>query len=172
MVEYEYAKALYDLAIEEKKLEIFLDSIYVVVDSIQEQRDFIRIMSSPSIEKKDKINIIKKVFGGLDESFVSFLYVLVNNQRFNLVSDIASEYRALYNNHHNILNVEIISSEILSDGQLKQVVKRLEERYPGKELKIENTMNPKILGGLQIVCNGESLDISLKGQLLKLKESL
>ena len=172
MVEYEYAKALFDLAQEEDKIELFLSSINAVVDTMHEQRDFLKIMNSPSIEKKDKLDIVNNVYSSLDDTFVNFIKVLVENQRFSLLPNILDEYNKLYHNYHNILNVEVISSESLSDVQMKQVYKRLETRYPGKELKIENTVNPKILGGLQIICNGESLDLSLKGQLLKLKESL
>lgn len=172
MIEFEYAKALFDLAQEENKIELFLDSIYAVIDTMNEQKDFLKIMISPSIEKKEKIEIINKVYKSLDETFVNFLKVLVNNQRFDCLEGIAEEYKKLYHDFHNILKVEVISSEILNDVQMKQVLNRLKARYMGKEIKIENSVNPKILGGLQIICDGESLDLSLKGQLSKLKESL
>lgn len=172
MIEYEYAKALFELAQEENKINVFLEQLNAIVDTTSKERQFMQIMSCPTIEKNEKIKIVNKVFGKLDDTIVNFLKLLVNNHRFTLIESINEEFLKLYEENKRIVNLEVISSELLNKSQLKLITKRLEGRYPGKELKIENSVNPKILGGLQIICNGESLDLSLKGQLDRLKESL
>ena len=49
MVESEYAKALYELAIEEKKEDVFEDSFKYVLEAYKNE-DFVKIMTSPFID--------------------------------------------------------------------------------------------------------------------------
>lgn len=172
MVEYEYAKALFELAHEEDKIDLFMEYLDAVLDISSTEKDFFKIMASPVIEIKAKAKIVEKAFGSFDSTFLNFLKVLVQNQRFDSLVHIRDEYVKLLRKHNSILKVEVISSIAMSKPKLKQIEKSLEIRYPGKELHIENKVNPKILGGMQIICGGESFDMTLKNQLTKIKESL
>lgn len=172
MVEHEYAQALFELAVEEKKTELFLDYLTKIMDVMSNNNEFYKMISSPLIELIEKKKIILNVFDSFDETFKNFLCVLVTNNRFNLIEKINVEYDNLLSDYNSILNVEVISSEKLSKANFNEVKNALEKKYPDKKLKIENTVNPKILYGLQIICNGQSLDISLKNRLMMLKDSL
>ena len=55
---------------------------------------------------------------------------------------------------------------------MKNIVPALKAKYVGKELEIKNFVNPALIGGIQVIANGESIDISLKSTLERLKESL
>lgn len=172
MVEYEYAKALFELAIEEKKTELFLDSLNGILDVMSANNDFYKMIASPLVDLNEKLKVIREVFSSMDSTFKEFLCVLVRNDRFASIEQITEEYNQMLSDYNSILKVEVISSEKLSKERLNEVMKSLEQRYPDKKLKIVNTVNPKILSGLQIICNGQSLDISLKNRLSKLKNSL
>ncbi|MDE6242245.1 MAG: ATP synthase F1 subunit delta [Anaeroplasmataceae bacterium] len=172
MVEYEYAKALFELAIEEKKTELFLDSLNGILDVMSANKDFYKMLASPLVDINEKLKMVHTVFNSMDATFKEFLCVLVKNDRFVLIEQITEEYNQMLSDYNSILKIEVISSEKLSKERLNEVTKSLEQRYPNKKLKIENTVNPKILSGLQIICNGESLDMSLKNRLTKLKNSL
>ncbi|MDE5856685.1 MAG: ATP synthase F1 subunit delta [Anaeroplasmataceae bacterium] len=172
MVEYEYAKALFELAIEEKKTELFLDSLNGILDVMSANKDFYKMIASPLVDINEKLKVVREVFTSMDATFKEFLCVLVRNDRFVLIEQITEEYNQMLSDYNSILKIEVISSEKLSKERLNEVTKSLEQRYPNKKLKIENTVNPKILSGLQIICNGESLDMSLKNRLAKLKNSL
>ncbi|MBD5391074.1 ATP synthase F1 subunit delta [bacterium] len=172
MVEYEYAKALFDLAIEEQKTELFLDHLNKIIDVTSASKDFFKVLASPLVEVEEKIAVVRKVFYQMDTSIVEFLCVLVRNDRFAILEQITMEYTQLLNEYNSILHIEVISSEELSKTRIKEIKGLLEAKYPNKKLQIKNSVNPKILYGLQILCNGQSLDISLKTRLAKLKNSL
>lgn len=172
MVEYEYAKALLDIALEEKKVELYLDYLNAIIDVTSSEKEFFKIMASPLVDIEEKLKVISKVFYKFGQSFIEFLNILVKNQRFDAIQQIKEEYSKLFSEYNQILKVEVISSEELTKDRLKVVTKRLQQRYPDKKLIIENTVNPKILYGMQIICNGESIDISLKNRLNKMKEAL
>lgn len=172
MVEFEYAKALFDLAIEERKMELFHDTFNTLLDVTETEQEFFKLMSSPVISKKEKISLVEECFYKFDKTFLNFLKVLVEHQRFACIKSIFNEYLKLERDYNHILKVEVISSTELTASRMSIVKKGLKKRFPGQVLHIENTVNPRILGGMQIICNGESLDMSLKYMLTKMKDSL
>lgn len=172
MVETEYAKALFELATEENKKEAYMDYLNVVFESAQNEPTFMKMMTSPIIELEEKNKIINKVYSTMSKSMIRFLEVLVEHQRFNLIENIKLEYQKLLSNYNNVLNVEIISFEKLTKKELSNIISNLEKKYPSKKLVVENKVNPDILYGIQIYCNGESIDMSVKNMLNRLKDSL
>ena len=55
MVEYEYAKAIFELAVEEKKTELFLDYFNGLLDVLSTSKDFYKFLASPLVDTKEKI---------------------------------------------------------------------------------------------------------------------
>lgn len=172
MVEYEYAKAIFELAVEEKKTELFLDYFNGIFDATSSNKEFNKMLASPLIDIEGKNSIIQTVFKSFDKTFIDFLILLVKNNRFDSLKKIKEEYNKLLSEYNSVLKIEVISSEKLTKERLKEITDSLQIRYPDKKLRIENSVNPKILYGLQVICNGESIDISLKTRLARLKDSL
>ncbi len=171
MVELEYAKALYDLGNEENKVNLFSDSLSTVVETLK-NKEFYDVVTSPTIDKISKKNVIRNVYKSLDNTFVDFLCVVIDHNRFSIMESIKNEYNNLLLAEKGIINVEIISAKELTKAQLENVEKALMEKYKGKKLDINNIVNQDLIGGIQILCNGESLDMSLKGFLDNLRVSL
>lgn len=172
MVEYEYAKALFSLAPTDKKAEKFIEYFNVLNEAIKENPDFIKIMDSPTIDKKSKKNIITKVCKKFDDLFVDFLYTLIDNNRFKMLSTIYSQYQQIFNEHNDILNIEVLSDREVSPKQLEQIKNGYVKRYPFKKIIIKNIIDSTISGGIHVLCNGESIDASVKNMVTKMKESL
>ena len=171
MVEAEYAKALYELAIEEKKVDLFWD-YFIATDKTNDDPDFKKIMSSPIIESKEKKEIIKKVYYKLDETFLNFLYVLTDHNHFNLCDKIGHEYRKLVRLDKNIMFIDVISANDLTKAQEDKIVKLLKAKYSDKTLQFKYIVKPDLLGGIQIISNGVSIDMTLKAALDRIEEEL
>lgn len=171
MVENEYAQAIYDLAKEENKIDI-ISECFVVVNKSIENNDFMELFSSPKLTKEEKKNILTKVYGKLDSLFLDFMYVLIDNNRFNRISYIYDYYNQLIKIEHNILHIEAYSVKELTKTQIDNLRKTLSSYYNGKTLEIENIVDPKLIGGVRIECNGKTLDVTLKKSLANMKDSL
>ncbi len=170
MIPLEYAKAIYEIAEEEHKVDLF-NEYFVSINSTL-TNEFIDLLKTPTIDKKEKLEIIKNVYKSIDNTFRDFLIVLVKNDRIEYFSQIGHQYRKLVRLNKNIVRIDIFSAKELSNAQMNSLVKTLEAKYIGKELEIKNFVNPSLIGGIQIIANGESIDISLKSTLERLKESL
>ena len=171
MVENEYAQAIYDLAKEENKIDI-INECFIVVNKSIENNDFMELLSSPKLTKEEKKNILTKVYGKLDSIFLDFMYVLIDNNRINRISYIYDYYNQLIKIEHNILHIEAYSVKELTKTQIDNLRKTLSSYYNGKTLEIENIVDPKLIGGVRIECNGKTLDVTLKKSLANMKDSL
>ncbi len=171
MVEAEYAKAIYELALEEKKVDLFWD-YFIAIDKTDDDPEFRKIMSSPIIDTKEKKEIIKKVYYKLDETFLNFLYVIVDHNRFDSFNGIGHEYRKLVRKEKNIMFIDVISANELTEKHQAKIVKVLKAKYSDKTLQFKYIVKPDLIGGLQIISNGESIDMSLKAALDRIKEEL
>ena len=55
---------------------------------------------------------------------------------------------------------------------MKDITEALKSKYKGMELEVKNFVDPSLIGGIQVIANGESIDISLRSILERMKESL
>lgn len=172
MVEVEYAKAIYDLAIENNKEDKIHKQLTDFSSLLKSNPDFNKVMVSKTVARKEKKEIIAKVTKDFDPLFVDFLYVLIDNSRFGLLKDIVKQYKKRIDEADNIIHIDVTSSEELSEEELRKIKGSLEKKYPTKIIKINNIVDKSLIGGITITYNGENYDISLKRQLDVLKASL
>ena len=171
MVEAEYAKAIYELAKEEDKVDLFWD-LFIALDKTNDDPKFIKLMSSPSIDVEEKKKIIKNIYHSFDETFLNFLFVLIDHDRFNLADTIGHEYRKLVRSEKNIMFIDVISPNELTKLQTEKIVSALHKKYEDRELQFKFIVKPDLLGGIQIISNGVSIDLSLKSSLDRIREEL
>lgn len=171
MIANEYAKALYELAKEQKCINVFQEEFSYLKEAIKDL-SFYNVLVSPFIQVKEKKLLIDKIFKGFNKTFINFIYVLLDNNRFYIINDISINFEELILKQNDIVPIKLISAYKLTNEQLKGFTKSLEKKYKGRNLKIDNIVNPSIIGGVQIEAEGQILDLSLSNSLNKLKESL
>lgn len=170
MIPLEYAKAIFEIADEEHKIDLFNEYFVSINNTLSEE--FIKLLKAPTIDKSKKKEIILNVYKSIDSTFRDFLVVLVQNDRIEYFKDIGHQYRKLVRLNKNIVRIDIFSAKELSKAQMNNINSTLEAKYKGKKLEVKNFVNPSLIGGIQIIANGESIDMSLKSTLERLKESL
>lgn len=170
MIPLEYAKAIFEIAEEEHKVDLFNEYFVSINNTLNDE--FIDLLKTPTISKNEKKEIVKKVYKSIDKTFIDFLVVLVENDRIEYFKEIGHQYRKLVRINKNIVRIDIFSAKELTTKQMNNIIPSLKAKYVGKELEIKNFVNPALLGGIQVVANGESIDISLKSSLERMKESL
>ena len=171
MVESEYAKAVYELALEENKVELFWD-LFVAVDKTNDDPDYKKIMDSPMVSKDRKKAMIKTIYHDFDETFLNFMYVLVDHNRVNDFDAIGHEYRKLVRKDNNILFIDVLSAKELTAAQKKKLTSSLTLHFSNKKLDFKFIVKPDLIGGIQIISNGVSIDMTLKATLDRIKEDL
>lgn len=172
MISNEYAKALFELANDYSQVEIIADNFKSFIEILKENQDYIKVLTYPTISSDDKKTSIVKVLNGFNDTFIDFLKVLIDNNRFNQIFEIYHSFNKDYLKYQNIVKIKVISSKPLSKKEANELEERLREYYQGKRIMLENEIDEAIIGGVKLVTDEESLDLSVLNKLNRLKATI
>jgi F-type H+-transporting ATPase subunit delta len=165
-----YAKSLFELALENGKLEQVRKDMDLMLDVCLNNRDFRHMLKSPVIRPDKKIAVMDAVFTGKFEELTRQFYkLLINKRREKYLENIAKQFIDKYKNYHNILVVEIRSAVPLSKDLREKIVAIIETRTKGTVELIE-IVDKNMIGGFIVSDEGRRYDASLKTTIKKLKK--
>ena len=160
----EYGVALFELADESNLKEEIYDDLCRINDSLIENREYIKLLSSPAILKSERYALIDKAFCNTNRYTRSFFKALVKNNHVKQFFDAFYHYETLYNEMHNIKKAHVTTSIELDDSEKERITKILSARE-NANVKVTFSVDKDILGGIIIDVGGEKLDGSLKRKL-------
>ena len=166
-----YATAFYDLCLDNKlDLNEGLDELKKAKQIIDDEV-INKFLVHPSIDLEEKTSMIKSSFKQFNSLTVSFLQVLAENKRVNLLADIIDAYQEKLDELAGICRVEITSCDKLNDELLNKLIKTLELKYQKKVIATV-TIDKSVLGGLIIKQNGYVIDDTLLNKLKAIKDNI
>lgn len=94
LVSQTYGEALFELANEQDKIDVFTEEIDVISEVLAQNPDFSKLMNHPKIDKENKLEIVDNVFlGRIDKELVGFLRLLVTKGRYADLDSILQYFR-------------------------------------------------------------------------------
>ena len=165
-----YANAIFDIAKNKDKVVCFKDELTLVKQVYLDNKDLVNVMLHPEVIKESKKNIIGQIFK-VDKDLLSFLKVLVENDRFAHLIDICDEYVKLANNDLNIESVVVETAIKLDEKQINNIKSMLEKRL-NKTIELNEVIKPSCLAGIRIVLKDEVLDNTIDTKLNKMRSSI
>jgi len=167
-----YAKALFQLGVEEKKLEQLENDLTQLGKILDESEDFRLFIANPLIGESEKAKILAELFKGkLSAAGYNFLQLLTSKKRSSLLPDAIEQFRLLLHQHRHILKGELVSVVELSDTQVGKI-KDSVEKMTGKTVIFDKRLDPSIIGGFIVKVEDIIIDNSIRFQLNKLRERL
>lgn len=161
-----YASALFDLARESNAIDSVQKSLAVLRNALVESADLKALVSSPVIGRVDAAKAIAAVARslGLDSLTGNFLGVLAENRRLADLSGMIDAYNAIVAAHRGEVTAKVTSAHPLSAEQLKTLAANLKTRV-GRDVQIQATVDPAILGGLVVQLGSQLIDGSIRTRL-------
>ena len=137
----------------------------------QKHKKMREALASPFLPASKKIQIAEAILAEkpVMKKASKCVLLLVENNRIELMSDIISSLPEAWNEKNGIYTFEVASVVPLTDGQKKNLQKRLElsEKRP---VVLKFRIDPGLIGGLSIKRGNMVYDVSIKGSLMKIKE--
>ncbi len=164
----QYAAALYELSYND--IDSIKDNFDDLIEILKQNNDFLLLLKSPAIDKKNKKEIIKNTLP-MTELFINFLYVLIDNGRFSLINDVYKIFNKLVVDANGVFVVDAFTSVSLTTKETDALVSNLQKQIKGK-IKINNIVDSKTIGGMRLEHNGESIDQTFKTKMYNLKALL
>jgi F-type H+-transporting ATPase subunit delta len=101
----------------------------------------------------------------------NFVRVLAANGRLELLPQIREQFEALKNEREGTVEAQVHSPFELTDGQLADLVQRL-ERKTGRKVRAQTVIDKNLIGGVKIVIGDKVIDGSARAQLGALETAL
>jgi F-type H+-transporting ATPase subunit delta len=165
-----YAIALFDLALDEDKIEEIESALDQLDALFSESPDFARLVRSPVFSSEDQSRALMAVAAATEIRGLTanFLQLLVKNRRLFALRDIIAGFRRLVADHRGEVTAEITSAIPLSDTQTDELKASLKAKT-GKAVTLKLTVDPSILGGLIVKIGSRMIDTSIRTKLNALK---
>ena len=167
-----YCDALFALAQEEAKLDVFKEQLDVVADSVKNNRDFYAVMVHPKINKEEKKAMIETIYkDGIDHMMLNFLKLLVDKGRFSKIDEIRHEYTKAYNEHFHIQVVYVKSATALKEAEIAKLKATLETKL-NKKVDFVLSVDESLIAGIRIKINDQLIDNTARTRLENLKHTV
>ena len=173
LVSKTYGDALFELALEEQKIDQLFEEAKVFLSVIQKDDELVKFMKHPKIVKEEKLKTGKHIFDkNFSAEFAGFLMILVQKDRFVEVEKILEYFIGRVQEHKKIGVAYVATAMALNERQKACVEKRLLETTAYETFEMNYTVDDTLLGGMVIRVGDRVVDTSIKNKLRDLSKQL
>ncbi len=168
-----YATALFELARDEKALDEVEAALGGFRDMLDESEDLMRLVRSPVFSADEQSRAITAVLdkAGIAGLAANFIKLATQNRRLFAVRDMIGAFQQLLANERGEVTAEVSSAHKLTAAQIKSLKAALKSSV-GRDVQLDSTVDPELLGGLVVKVGSRMIDSSLRTKLNNLKHAM
>lgn len=160
-----YALTLVKAAEAEDRTFAVLKGLEESAKTLRGHRDLWDALNGDVFDAQAKSALIDDVFGAvLPAELVATLKVMAERKDLDLIGIIAESYRELAEKELNVVIAEIVTAVPLDDHLRQVITDKLSKEF-GKDIHIEEKVDPSIIGGVIVNAQGKRIDASVATQL-------
>ena len=168
-----YGDALFELAVEEDKVDVLLEETQQLQKILAENEYFGKLMNHPKIIKEEKIKVAKNVFEGrISEELFGFLTIIISKDRYGEIDGILQYFVTRVKEHKGIGIAMVTTAVPLKDSQREAVEKRLLETTQYRSMEMHYSVDASLIGGMVIRIGDRVVDSSISTKLNELQRDL
>jgi F-type H+-transporting ATPase subunit delta len=165
-----YATALFELANESNAVDSVQADLKAFATMVASSPDLTRLVRSPVFSADEQARALDAV---LDKASISgiaknLLRVVAANRRLFAVDQIIRGFNAMVAAHKGEVTAEVTVAEPLNDARTTEIRDALKQ-VTGKDVTIDVTVDPSIIGGLKVKVGSRMVDASLRTKLNSIK---
>ena len=165
-----YATALFELALETNAVDQVKADLASFDTMVGSSGDLTRLVRSPVFAAEDQARALAAILdkSGIKGIAANFLKVVASNRRLFSVREIIRGFNALVAKHKGEVTAEVTVAEQLNDARMNDIRDALKQ-VTGKDVQIDVTVDPSIIGGLKVKLGSRMVDASLRTKLNSIK---
>jgi F-type H+-transporting ATPase subunit delta len=167
-----YAEALFEAARERDELEEVLEELKEFETALEESEELRLFYYGSQISEREKRRAIDALTEGMTLTTRNFLKVLSDNGREEIFEELLLRYEELVKEYLGKVEVAVTTAVELSEDQLDRMRERLGRSLEGREVILQTSVDPNILGGAVFRYGGRMIDSSVRGRLASLREEM
>jgi len=165
-----YASAIFDLGRETNALETLESDFAALNTMISDSPDLTRLVSSPAYSRDNQIKAMSAILSkaGSSDTTSRFVKLMISKGRLNALPGAIQGFTEMLADYRGETVAEVTSAAPLTDAQREKLAANLKSSF-GKDVKIDASVDPSLLGGLIVKVGSKMIDSSLKAKLANLQ---
>jgi ATP synthase F1 delta subunit len=166
-----YARALFQVARDQDKLDEVHDQLGQFTDALDQNRDLAVFFFSPEFTSDEKKAALARAVEGAEPAFYNFLEALIERHRMPVIFRVRTRFHELWEDARNLLDVSVTTAVELSADAVESIGRRVQEQT-GRTVELSSRVDPDILGGLVLRVGNMILDASIRQRLEQLRKQV
>lgn len=164
-VSQRYARALYQLATENKNLDTIYQDMKMVGETLENSNELDLMFKSPLIKGSQKSSVVNEIFNSkINELTLKFINLLISKQRESFVLSILVQFEEIYNLNHGITKAKITTAVNVDDSIKEKLLNKITQ-FANKTVHPEFVVDESIKGGFKFLMDGIVYDQSISSKL-------
>jgi F-type H+-transporting ATPase subunit delta len=161
-----YATALFELARDKKAIDGVGASLASLKKAIVESSDLRALTTNPLVTREASAKGVAALAKAmkLDKLTTNFLGVLAGNRRLAELGSVIAAFESLASAYRGEVTADVTSAHKLDAAQVKKLKTQLKTKV-GRDVAVNLTVDPQILGGLIVKIGSQMIDSSIKTRL-------
>ena len=166
-----YASALFQLAAEDKNLNIVEQNVLNFQKIYSNNPDLRNFIKNPTNSDDEQIGLVEALSKKLNltKIFKNFLLLLIKKRRMFFIEKILMSFNKLATKEKGEINASLISSKELSKQEIEKISKELSIDR-GSSIKFSFEVDKSLIGGFKVQIGSLMIDTSIKNKLKKFKQ--
>ncbi len=169
-----YAKAFFELAQEEGKLDAWQNSLELAA-AVAADADMREFLDSPDALPREIgdvfLSVLEAAGLGEDKDFGNAIRLLAENSRLAALPAVAAQYALLKQEAEGSIEVRVVSAQALSAEQQEKIADSMAKRL-GKEVSLNAEVDESLIAGAVITAGDLVIDGSASGRIDKLVQAV
>lgn len=167
-----YASALYETARRVDAVDRVAEDLQLVGSTMNANPQLAETLVQRVAPDSAKRGILRRLFAERVHSLtLEFLLLLVDKRRESVALAVAPAFRKIADERQGIVRASVTSAVQLTEAEVAEARSAL-ERLTGRQVDVDVTVQPDILGGLLVRVGDRVIDGSVKGQIARLRKAL
>jgi F-type H+-transporting ATPase subunit delta len=168
-----YAKAVYEVAQDSGQMDRAFKDLKSFLEALNGHSALKEALSGAGINPQSRRAILDQVASSMElgDTAKRLLTLLANKGRMAYLGAIVSELEAMIERAQGIIPGRVRTAVELSQEELSVLSASLAKRVGGR-VKLSQTVDPNLLGGVVATVAGRTFDASLRTQIERFKSEL
>lgn len=173
LVEQIYGEALFQTAMEENRVDAFLEEVETIREVLKQNPEWDRLMKHPKISKQEKVEIMKGAFEGrISKEMTGFLELVLIKERYGQLQAIFRYFVDKVKEEKKIGTAYVTTPLELTAARKADIQAKLLETTPYLTMEMHYAVDPSLIGGMVIRIKDRVVDSSIRTKLADMKREL
>jgi F-type H+-transporting ATPase subunit delta len=163
-----YAEAAFQVAERDDAMETWTSALAIASERLAHE-DAARFLSNPAIPTESRMIVLGRILGDdVSGPPRNLLALLLRRGRFDQLDAVVREFERMLRLREGIVEAHVVSAVELDEASMEALNGRLVAMTGGK-IEMSTSIDPELLGGIQVRLGDRMIDGSVRGRLERLR---